>query len=138
MPCGNKIPCISISQANTRLSRSCKHHCSTHYDTCIVRAQQDGRASVLTPTRLRRVGVSVYTYIKCVFARTAVLSIVLESTQNFEAFLFIQKNCIYNQKNTKKCGEDFVKNRMKQHKAEHWNPICPKITYTFKFICQLV
>ena len=102
MPGDHKMACIATRQANTRLDRSCKYHCSTHYDTCIVRAQQDDRASALTPTRLRRVGVSVYTYRKCVFARTAVLSTVLESTQNFEAFLFIRKNCISSQKNAKK------------------------------------
>ena len=47
---------------------------------------QGGRATSLTPARLRRAGVSVYTYIKRVFTRREVLSIVIESTQNFETF----------------------------------------------------
>ena len=47
---------------------------------------QGGRATSLTPARLRRAGVSVYTYIKRVFSRREVLSIVLESTQNFKTF----------------------------------------------------
>ena len=47
---------------------------------------QGGRATSLTPARLRRAGVSVYTYIKRVFTRREVLSIVSESTQNFETF----------------------------------------------------
>ena len=47
---------------------------------------QGGRATSLTPARLRRAGVSVYTYIKRVFTRTDVFSIVLESTQNFKTF----------------------------------------------------
>ena len=47
---------------------------------------QGGRATSLTPARLRRAGVSVYTYIKRVFAPREDLSIVLESTQNFKTF----------------------------------------------------
>ena len=47
---------------------------------------QGGRATSLTPARLRRAGVSVYTYIKRVFSRREVLNIALESTQNFKTF----------------------------------------------------
>ena len=47
---------------------------------------QEGKATSLTPARLRRAGVSVYTYIKRVFAPRVDLSIVLEPTQNFETF----------------------------------------------------
>ena len=60
--------------------------CSGHYNVHAVNILQEGKATSLTPARLRRAGVSVYTYIKRVFTRREVLSIVSESTQNFETF----------------------------------------------------
>ena len=55
-------------------------------DVHAMRLMQGGRESNLTPARLRRAGVSVYTYIKRVFTRREVLSTFSESTQNFETF----------------------------------------------------
>ena len=84
---GHKIAYFATPLTNMRLSKTCKFHWSTRYHTYVLHVQQDGRVSTLTPTRLRRVGVSVYTSLKCVFARTEVLSIFLDFRQNFEAFL---------------------------------------------------
>ena len=60
--------------------------CSAHYDAQAVHIKEEGRATTPTPAWLRRAGVSVYTYIKRVFTRREVLSIVSESTQNFKTF----------------------------------------------------
>ena len=96
---GHKIAYFATVLTNMRLSKPCKFHWSTRYHTYVLHVQQDGRVSVLTPPRLRRVGVSVYTSIKCVFARTAVLSTFLSSTWNFEAFLILHKNSNFKNKN---------------------------------------
>ena len=55
---------------------------------------------------------------------------------NFETFLFIRKNGPFSPKNAKRGNTDFVKNRMKQRKAERWNRISLRITSTFEFNSQ--
>ena len=71
---------FATPRTNMRLSKPCKFHGSTRYHTYALHVQQDSRVRTLTPTRRSRVGVSVYTSIKCVFARGNFLSPVLEST----------------------------------------------------------
>ena len=58
---------IKTAKTNMRLSKPCKFHWSTRYHTYAVLVQQDSRVRTLTPTRLRRVGVSVYTSFKMRF-----------------------------------------------------------------------
>ena len=58
---------FATPRTNMRLSKPCKFHGSTRYHTYALHAQQDSRVRTLTPTRLRRVGVSVYTSFKMRF-----------------------------------------------------------------------
>ena len=77
---GHKSGYFATPLTHMRLSKPCKFHWSTRYHTYALHVQQDSRVRTLTPTRRSRVGVSVYTSIKCVFARGNFLSLLLKAT----------------------------------------------------------